>query len=738
MPDKDAGWIAPAILRGRRHGSAHRPDVIFSSGPPWSGHIVAMSLASRFATRWVADFRDPWVRSPWTRYSTTPAAALAARLERRVVTRAHAVLFTTQSARDEFASFYGGAFANRFHVVANGCDATEFEGLEALTPAADRFVLLHAGTLYGGRSPLPLLEAAAVLKKTDPELAARLRIRFLGATSFPGVDLPAICRDRHLSDIVEFAPRVARSESLAEMRRASALLILQGGTSMAIPGKLYEYFAAGRPVLALCEEGEMTALIRARGLGLVAAPGDQGAIADALRTLMSAPANTWRPASPDVFDGRARAAEMAAILEDTIVGPGTSGESRRVTDPAASNRRGGTPPASGGPSSDEALTRPVRVMHLLFSLRTGGTEMGVVKLVNALDRSRTISSICSCKPADSLKLKVASDVPLFEFDRRNGNDPGFVLALARLLRRERPDVLHTHSWGTLFEGLVAARLASVPFVVHGEHGTLEARRFNLLAQRWGWMRADRLLSVSSRLADRMAAQVGVARARICVIRNGIDTNRFNPAARAAARQQLAIASDDVVIGTVGRLVPVKDQSMLLRAAAELKRRTRQFRLLLAGDGPLRDALQEQAHALGIQNEVSFLGERRDVEVVLAACDVFVLSSLSEGLSNTILEAMSTGLPVVATRVGGADELVDDGRTGVLVPPAQPDALATALASLIDDPAARRTMGAAGRLRAEREFSIARMAADYEALYATVAGGVSTLTRSDAGAPVCVA
>jgi glycosyltransferase involved in cell wall biosynthesis len=232
--------------------------------------------------------------------------------------------------------------------------------------------------------------------------------------------------------------------------------------------------------------------------------------------------------------------------------------------------------------------------------------------------------------------------------------------------------------------------------------------------------------------------VGVARDRICVIRNGIDTNRFNPAARAAARQQLAIASDDVVIGTVGRLVPVKDQSMLLRAAAELKRRTRRFRLLLAGDGPLRDALQEQAHALGIQNEVSFLGERRDVEVVLAACDVFVLSSLSEGLSNTILEAMSTGLPVVATRVGGADELVDDGRTGVLVPPAQPDALATALASLIDDPAARRTMGAAGRLKAEREFSIARMAADYEALYATVAGGVSSLTRSDAGAPVCVA
>jgi sugar transferase (PEP-CTERM/EpsH1 system associated) len=737
MPDKDAGWIVPAIRRGLTLTGPERPDAIFSSGPPWSTHVVARALASRLGSRWVADFRDPWVRSPWTRYTSGPAVSIAARLERGVVTHADAVLFTTQSARDEFVSFYGEAYAHRFHAVMNGCDPGEFDAPGATPSAPERFVLLHAGTLYGGRSPLPMLEAVAALVKEDPQIAGRLRVRFLGSTSFPGLDLPRVCATLGLSAIVEFAARVERTESLREMQRASALLILQGGTSMAIPGKFYEYCAAGRPLLALCEESEMTALIRARELGMVVAPGDRQAIEQAIRALLGATPGTWNRAPQDVFDGRLRAAEMASVLEGTLhrgrvaMFSGETASSRTTVMP-------GKPAGADAPHAARSSDRPIRVMHLLFSLRTGGTEMGVVKLVNALDRARATSTICSCKPAGDLKLKLAGDVPLFEFNRRDGNDPQFVLELTRLLKRERPDVLHTHSWGTLFEGLVAARLAGVAHVVHGEHGTLDTRRLNVVAQRWGWRRADCLLSVSSRLADRMAAQIGVARESVHVIRNGIDTGRFRPGRREEARRALDLSATDVVIGTAGRLVPVKDHSSLLQAMALLAGRNVRCRLVLAGDGPLRDALHAQAAALGLTANVTFLGARSDVDLVLSACDVFVLSSLSEGLSNTILEAMATGLPVVATHVGGADELVEDGRTGLLVPSAQPPALASALATLVESVDLRLSMGTLGREKAQREFSIARMASDYERLYDTVARGVTPMTRADAEAPVCVA
>ncbi|HEX2458408.1 MAG TPA: glycosyltransferase [Vicinamibacterales bacterium] len=379
----------------------------------------------------------------------------------------------------------------------------------------------------------------------------------------------------------------------------------------------------------------------------------------------------------------------------------------------------------------------LHVMHVLFSLRMGGTELGVVRVANGLDRSRIKTSICSCKPADAAKDRLSSDVPIFEFDRRDGNDPRFVLQLARLLRRTKPDILHTHSWGTLVEGLIAARLAGVRRVVHGEHGTMEMRGRNVMVQRWAWGRVDRVLSVSSRLAERMSSSVEFPRERIRVIRNGIDTTRFTPARRETARRKLGLRDDDVAVGTAGRLVPVKDQATLLAALARLTSEGVRFRAILAGDGPLQSALADQAHAAGIADRVEFLGARADIEDVLAAYDVFVLSSVSEGLSNTILEAMSTGLPVVATRVGGADELVEHEHTGMLVPAGDPMAMTAAIRRLLENAALRHTMGAAGRRRTEAEFSLTRMIAAYEDMYLELAGMRPRSARHEV-MPTCVA
>jgi sugar transferase (PEP-CTERM/EpsH1 system associated) len=348
-------------------------------------------------------------------------------------------------------------------------------------------------------------------------------------------------------------------------------------------------------------------------------------------------------------------------------------------------------------------------------------ELGVVKVVNGLDPARVRSSICSTQPAGTIKGLVSPNVPVFELTRRQGNDPRLVWTLYRLFRRESPDVVHTHAWGTLVEGLLAARLARVPVVVHGEHGTLQLRGYQKRIQRRAWSAADCVLSVSSRLAARMADETGLAPERIRTIRNGVDLSRFGQSDRAAARRALDLPPDAAVVATVGRLVPVKDHLMLFEAWARLHPQHAGAVLLLPGEGPLRGALEARVSALGLGGRVRFLGHRPDVEGVLAAADVFVLSSESEGLSNTILEAMAAGLPVVATRVGGADEMVVDGETGLLVPPRTPDGMSFALAALLSAPALCRAMGAAGRARAESEFSLESMVRRYEELYVEVTG-----------------
>jgi glycosyltransferase involved in cell wall biosynthesis len=219
----------------------------------------------------------------------------------------------------------------------------------------------------------------------------------------------------------------------------------------------------------------------------------------------------------------------------------------------------------------------------------------------------------------------------------------------------------------------------------------------------------------------MATQVGYPLDSIRVIRNGIDTTRFRPDRREGARRSLGCDPRDVVIGTAGRLVPVKDHATLLNALALLRSQGIRFRAIIAGDGPLRQGLDALAQSTGIADAVEFVGERSDMEDVMAAYDIFALSSTSEGLSNTVMEAMATGLPVVATHVGGTDELVEQGTTGLLVPASDPRAFAGALAELIKGEARRQSMGRAGRERVQRDYSLDRMVRAYEELYLGLSG-----------------
>ena len=384
-------------------------------------------------------------------------------------------------------------------------------------------------------------------------------------------------------------------------------------------------------------------------------------------------------------------------------------------------------PATALRSPNEPVSSPlpvsarhgIRVMHLLWRLGVAGTEVGVVKLSNALASRGFETCICSFVAPIGLEDVVDPRVEVCNLAHRDGTSARLIWRLSRIMRRVRPDILHTHSWGTLCEGMLAAKLAGIERIVHGEHGTLESRPLNLHVQRWAWRRANQVLSVSSRLAEHISTQVGFPLDRIRVIRNGVDLERFSPGDRRAARMALGLEPHRKFVGTVGRLVPVKSQRTLIQAIAILASRQVDCSAILVGEGPLREPLKGLAAQLGVGHLVHLLGQRNDVHRVLPSLDVFALPSLSEGLSNTIIEAMATGLPVVSTRVGGADELVREGETGHLVPPDDPQALADALARILTSGEHAVQMGSQSLKRARQQFGLDRMVSEYEELYLTL-------------------
>lgn len=363
--------------------------------------------------------------------------------------------------------------------------------------------------------------------------------------------------------------------------------------------------------------------------------------------------------------------------------------------------------------------RRLKVMHIVHGLQTGGMENGVVNLCNRLDPARFELSICAFEPGGALEARLdVSRVKLLAVRRRVGNDPTVPIRLAWTFWRTRPDIVHTHCWVTLVEGYLAARMAGIASVIHSEHGIMEERPRNVRVQRWLWHRAAQVTAVSAPLAERMASVVGFSRDRIQVIPNGVDTESFRPLEinDSQLRQRLGLPAEGFLIGMVARLVPVKNHAGVFHALARLRERNIEADLVLAGDGPLRTALQRLAEDLHIQEHVHFLGDVAHVGHLLNSLDVFVLNSHSEGMSNTILEAMACGIPVVATSVGSNSTLVAEGESGCLTPPDNYDALAQALAKLAEQQVLRRSMGKAARLRIEKHFGITSMVEAYRQLY----------------------
>ena len=379
--------------------------------------------------------------------------------------------------------------------------------------------------------------------------------------------------------------------------------------------------------------------------------------------------------------------------------------------------------------------RPL-VLHLVYRFDTGGLENGIVNLINHMppDSYRhAVVALTGVVPEFSRRIR-RNEVDFVSWHKRPGHGLWMYPQLFALFRRMKPAIVHTRNLAAL-EFQVPAWLAGVPVRVHGEHGR-DVGDYDGSSRKYQWLRrvyrpfVQHYFALSRDLAGYLTDKVGVPQRRVTQVYNGVDSARFHPAP--ASRQPISgcpfAAPAHWLVGTVGRMQTVKDQPTLARAfvralelAPELRER---LRLVMVGEGPLREQALVVLRSAGAEDLAWLPGARDDVPEVMRGLDCFVLPSLAEGISNTILEAMATGLPVVATDVGGNAELVRHGVTGEIVPAADSEAIAGSLVRLATAPKHATALGCAGRADAEQNFSMRAMVAKYQDVYDRQLGAVS--------------
>jgi sugar transferase (PEP-CTERM/EpsH1 system associated) len=371
--------------------------------------------------------------------------------------------------------------------------------------------------------------------------------------------------------------------------------------------------------------------------------------------------------------------------------------------------------------------RPL-IAHVVYRFDTGGLENGVVNLINKLPADRYDHAVIALTEVTDFRHRITRErVSFHSLQKPAGHGLAIYRQLLALFRSLAPSIVHTRNLAAM-EAQLPAALARIPVRIHGEHGwdvqdVAGGRRSHHLQRRLFNPLVHRYVALSGEIRRYLEDRIAVPADRVAQICNGVDTARFTPRDRRVARTgpiAERFADDGLfVIGTVGRLAPVKHQALLVEAFVGACRRApeaaKSMRLVIVGDGPNRAGIERQVAASGMAGHIWTAGARDDVPALLAGLDLFVLPSLTEGISNTILEAMASGVPVVATRVGGNAELVAEG-FGTLVASGDADAMADAILAYATDRERAKSEGADARARAVTQFSIDTMIARYAELY----------------------
>ncbi|MBX5489261.1 MAG: glycosyltransferase, partial [Mycolicibacterium hassiacum] len=704
-------FLVGALVAGLR---AERPDVILCmTDPPMLG-ALAVLVARRHRAPLVVVSEDvfPEIATELGRLRNPVVVGALRRLVSFYLRRADRIVAIGETMRRRLEA--KGAPAERIRVIPNWVDASQ------LTPRprdndwargnglAGRFVVMHSGNI-GHAQDLDSLVRAAHRLRDVPEIV--FVIAGLGARRAEVMQLAA---DLGLDNVhfLPYQPRERLAESLSSAD-VHVVGLAPGLAGYVVPSRLYGILAVGRPVIAAVDaESETAQIVVDADCGLRVPPASPDLLAAAIR---------------DCFEGRVDLERLGrngrAYIEregDRAIAVGRYRDLiRELVAPVAE-------------------AKPIRVLRVIARLNVGGPALHVSYLTRGLAARGYETTLVTGRVgrSEGSMEYVATEAgvePIYiEALQRNLSLFDDIVALARLvrlIRRFRPDVLHTHTAkaGALGRAAAVLALGARPrVVVHTFHGHVLRGYFPRLATRLFLEVERRLARVSSALIavspevrdDLVELRVAPA-SKFTVVRLGLDLERRIAApegARERVRSELGVGRDQFLVVWLGRMTEIKRVDDLLRIFAVLRRRGVDAVLALVGDGPNRADLQRLADELGVADAVRFAGFRADVGSVFRACDAVALTSANEGTPVSLIEALAAGCAVVTTDVGGARDVVDDGRAGFLVPAGDLDGFADRLEELAGSPELRRRLGEAGRKHVFARYSVDRLVRDIDTLY----------------------
>lgn len=369
--------------------------------------------------------------------------------------------------------------------------------------------------------------------------------------------------------------------------------------------------------------------------------------------------------------------------------------------------------------------RKINVLHIYQNSKIGGVQQQFLSLLKAYDRDVFNPIFCCLGPEEEISKEIERiDIETVALNRVRYHrfSPGIVRDLYRLMKQKNIHIVRTHRYRANLYGRLAALLSGVPVKIISLHDNyrkdlrLERRIVNKILLKV----TDKIVAVSESIRKDIIKYDGIDSSKILVIPNGIDTERFKPKGNFAdIRKEFSIKESDIVVGFVGRVVPAKGLEYLIDALPFLKKEFKNIKLLITGEGSTMERLKKKAKENNVHDSIIFTGKRRDIPDILSCTDIFVMPSVAEGLPNALLEAMAMGKPIVATEVGGIPEVIKNGHSGLLVPPRNPEALATAIKDLISNDQLAAKMGQVARHIVLDNFSIWSIAQKWQTLYLSI-------------------
>jgi sugar transferase (PEP-CTERM/EpsH1 system associated) len=368
------------------------------------------------------------------------------------------------------------------------------------------------------------------------------------------------------------------------------------------------------------------------------------------------------------------------------------------------------------------MPKTIKILHVLHAFSPGGLENGVVNLING-SPDHFVHELCFLSRSGEFLQRLQRPVRYHELHKREGNDLSLFFRLRQIFQQTQMDIVHTRNWGA-FDGVLAACLTRRPVLIHGEHGRdlsdpEGSNKSRNLARRTLAFRTKKVIAVSRDLYRWLKDIVRLPERKLVFIPNGVDTDRFHPGKNAPLRREFGIDENEFVIGTISRLERIKNHAGLIRAVQRINQGAQKVRLMIVGDGPDRPYIEQLVRSYPTTPAPILAGYTADAASYYRLFDAFALNSVAEGMSNTLLEAMSSGLPTVCTAVGGNPELIANDRRGILVGSGADSELEAAISEYAESPQLRAVHGANARQFVQDHFSLREMVQRYVGLYETV-------------------